>query len=181
MPHPVEAVVLAGNKSLHRALLWRPVALSPSPCSTGQSGRSRHTLTVLRLFLEIGIGGFRRGDPWNLSDDRGFSANPALQDKTKSKRQNWDRVEGNWKEFKGKAPAEVRQAHERRSRCRQGKRTELSGSPPAALRLRKDRAEKEIDDWLAPRTNVVDVLMIGVAPQHPRWPPRIISLRTLRV
>ena len=61
---------------------------------------------------------------------------------------NWDRVEGNWNEFKGKVQQhwgkltndDLSQVH--------GKRTELCGRLQHHYGYAKDQAEREIDTWL---------------------------------
>jgi uncharacterized protein YjbJ (UPF0337 family) len=86
---------------------------------------------------------------WNLSDDRGFSSQSSFtQHKTKEQAMNWDRVEGNWKEFKGKAQQKWGKLTNDDLEVVQGKRTELSGRLQQRYGYEKDRAEKEIDDWL---------------------------------
>jgi uncharacterized protein YjbJ (UPF0337 family) len=61
---------------------------------------------------------------------------------------NWDRVEGNWKEFKGK----VRQQWGRLTNddldVIEGKRTELAGRLQQRYGIAKGDAERDIDAWL---------------------------------
>jgi uncharacterized protein YjbJ (UPF0337 family) len=61
---------------------------------------------------------------------------------------NWDRVEGNWKQFKGKARQQWGKLTDDDLEVIEGKRTELSGKLQARYGYAKDEAEKNIDTWL---------------------------------
>ena len=61
---------------------------------------------------------------------------------------NWDRIEGNWKEFKGKIQTKWRKLTEDDLAVVQGKRDELAGRLQQRYGYAKDQAEKEIDSWL---------------------------------
>ncbi|MEN3378147.1 MAG: hypothetical protein V7604_3502 [Hyphomicrobiales bacterium] len=61
---------------------------------------------------------------------------------------NWDRVEGNWKQFKGKARQHWGKLTDDDLDVIEGKRTELSGKLQARYGYAKDEAEKNIDTWL---------------------------------
>jgi uncharacterized protein YjbJ (UPF0337 family) len=60
----------------------------------------------------------------------------------------WDRVEGNWKEFKGKAKQQWGKLTDDDLTVVEGKREELSGLLQQRYGYAKDKAEKEIDTWL---------------------------------
>ena len=61
---------------------------------------------------------------------------------------NWDRVEGNWTQFKGKVQQQWGNLTDDDLDVVEGKRTELSGKIQERYGLAKDEAEKQIDDWL---------------------------------
>jgi uncharacterized protein YjbJ (UPF0337 family) len=61
---------------------------------------------------------------------------------------NWDRIEGNWKQFKGKARQQWGKLTDDDLDVIEGKRTELSGRLQQRYGYAKDQAEREIDDWL---------------------------------
>ena len=61
---------------------------------------------------------------------------------------NWDRVEGNWTQFKGKVQQQWGNLTDDDLDVVEGKRTELSGKIQDRYGLAKDEAEKQIDDWL---------------------------------
>ena len=61
---------------------------------------------------------------------------------------NWDRVEGNWTEFKGKAQQKWGKLTNDDLEVVKGKRTELSGRIQQRYGYAKDQAEREIDTWL---------------------------------
>ena len=61
---------------------------------------------------------------------------------------NWDRVEGNWKEFKGKVQQQWGKLTDDDLDVIGGKRQELEGRLQKHYGYAKDKAEKEIDSWL---------------------------------
>ena len=61
---------------------------------------------------------------------------------------NWDRIEGNWKEFKGKAQTQWGKLTNDDLDVVEGKRVELSGRLQQRYGYAKEQAEKEIDTWL---------------------------------
>ncbi len=61
---------------------------------------------------------------------------------------NWDRIEGNWKEFKGKAQQNWGKLTNDDLDVIEGKREELSGRLQKAYGIAKDDAEKQIDNWM---------------------------------
>jgi uncharacterized protein YjbJ (UPF0337 family) len=66
----------------------------------------------------------------------------------KEQEMNWDRVEGNWKQFKGKAQQKWGDLTSDDLDVIEGKRTELAGRLQERYGYAKDQAEKEIDGWL---------------------------------
>jgi len=61
---------------------------------------------------------------------------------------NWDRIEGNWTQFKGKVQQQWGNLTNDDMDVVEGKRTELSGRIQERYGVAKDEAEKQIDDWL---------------------------------
>jgi uncharacterized protein YjbJ (UPF0337 family) len=61
---------------------------------------------------------------------------------------NWDRVEGNWKEFKGRVRQKWGKLTDDDLELVKGKRTELAGRLQQRYGYQKDQAEREIDTWL---------------------------------
>jgi uncharacterized protein YjbJ (UPF0337 family) len=61
---------------------------------------------------------------------------------------NWDRVEGNWKEFKGKAKSQWGDLTDDDLMAIEGRRDELEGRLQQRYGYAKDVARKEIDSWL---------------------------------
>jgi len=63
---------------------------------------------------------------------------------------NWDRVEGNWKEFKfkGKVQQKWGKLTDDDMSVIEGKRSELSGRVQQRYGVAKDEAERQIDTWL---------------------------------
>ena len=61
---------------------------------------------------------------------------------------NWDRVEGNWKELKGKVQQKWGKLTIDDLDVIEGKRTELSGRLQQRYGVARDEAERQIDTWL---------------------------------
>ncbi|MCL4165589.1 UNVERIFIED_CONTAM: hypothetical protein GTU68_026908 [Idotea baltica] len=62
---------------------------------------------------------------------------------------NWDQIEGNWKEFKGKAQAKWGKLTDDEFDRIEGRRTELAGLIQQKYGKTRDEAEQEIDSWLS--------------------------------
>ena len=62
---------------------------------------------------------------------------------------NWDRVEGNWEQFKGRAQQQWGKLTNDDLDVVKGNRRELSGKIQERYGKGKDEAERDIDDWLA--------------------------------
>lgn len=60
---------------------------------------------------------------------------------------NWDIVEGNWKQFKGKAKEQWGKLTDDDLDVIAGKRDQLAGRVQEAYGVRRDEAEKQIRDW----------------------------------
>ena len=60
---------------------------------------------------------------------------------------NWDIVEGNWKQFKGKVKGQWGKLTDDQLDVIAGKRTELAGRIQEAYGVTKDEAEKQIRDF----------------------------------
>lgn len=61
---------------------------------------------------------------------------------------NWDRVEGNWKEFKGKVKQEWGDLTDDDLTVIEGNRDELEGRLQKRYGYARDKASQEINDWL---------------------------------
>jgi uncharacterized protein YjbJ (UPF0337 family) len=61
---------------------------------------------------------------------------------------NWDRVEGNWKQFKGRVQQQWGDLTNDDLDRINGKRTELTGRLQERYGYAKDQAERQIDEWL---------------------------------
>src|SRR5215211_404035 len=71
-----------------------------------------------------------------------------LERQQEQRAMNWDRVEGNWKEFKGKVQQKWGKLTDDDLGVIEGKRTELSGRLQQRYGVAKDEAERQIDTWL---------------------------------
>lgn len=62
---------------------------------------------------------------------------------------NWDRIKGNWKQFKGQAHATWGRLTDDDLDVVAGERERLAGRLQERYGYAKERAEREIDTWLA--------------------------------
>ena len=60
---------------------------------------------------------------------------------------NWDRIEGNWREFKGKAKQQWGKLTDDDLDIVDGKREELAGKIQNRYGIAKDEALRQIDEW----------------------------------
>ena len=60
---------------------------------------------------------------------------------------NWDRIEGNWKQFTGKAKQKWAALTDDDLANLKGKREELVGKIQERMGIAKDKAEAEVNDW----------------------------------
>jgi uncharacterized protein YjbJ (UPF0337 family) len=71
-----------------------------------------------------------------------------LEASRKERPMNWDRIEGNWKQFKGKARQQWAKLTDDDVEFVEGKRTELAGRIQQRYGVARDEAERQIDDWM---------------------------------
>jgi uncharacterized protein YjbJ (UPF0337 family) len=61
---------------------------------------------------------------------------------------NWDRIEGNWKQFRGKAQQQWGKLTKDDLTMMQGRRRELVGKIQERYGIAKDESERQVDGWL---------------------------------
>ncbi len=61
---------------------------------------------------------------------------------------NWDRIEGNWKQFSGKAQQQWGKLTNDDLDVVEGRRAELVGKIQERYGIAKDEAEQQVDTWL---------------------------------
>ncbi len=61
---------------------------------------------------------------------------------------DWDRISGGWKEFSGKAKQRWGELTDDELTQIDGKRDELEGRLQQRYGYEKDRARREVDDWM---------------------------------
>ncbi|HXG79437.1 MAG TPA: CsbD family protein [Methyloceanibacter sp.] len=61
---------------------------------------------------------------------------------------NWDRIEGNWKQFRGKVLQQWGKLTNDDLDQVEGRRVELVGRIQERYGIAKDEAEKQVDTWL---------------------------------
>lgn len=61
---------------------------------------------------------------------------------------NWDRIEGNWKQFTGKAKEKWGDLTDDDLTAINGRRDQLEGKIQERYGYTKDQVKKEVDDWL---------------------------------
>lgn len=62
---------------------------------------------------------------------------------------NWDRIEGNWKQFKGSAKEKWGKLTDDDLTMVEGRRDQLAGKIQERYGVGKEQAEKQIDEWMA--------------------------------
>jgi len=62
---------------------------------------------------------------------------------------NWDTIEGQWKQFKGRAKQAWSKLTDDDLANLNGKREELAGKIQERYGIKKQEAERQIDDWIA--------------------------------
>jgi uncharacterized protein YjbJ (UPF0337 family) len=60
---------------------------------------------------------------------------------------DWNRVEGNWKQLKGKAKQQWGRLTDDDLAAANGRREELAGKVQERYGLAKDAAQKQVDEW----------------------------------
>jgi uncharacterized protein YjbJ (UPF0337 family) len=61
---------------------------------------------------------------------------------------NWDRIEGNWKQFKGAAKEKWGALTNDDLDVIEGRREKLVGRVQEQYGIAKDEAERQVDDWM---------------------------------
>lgn len=61
---------------------------------------------------------------------------------------DWNQVQGSWKQFKGKAKIKWGKLTDDEIDVIEGKREQLVGKIQQRYGVSKDKAEKEVDDWI---------------------------------
>ena len=62
---------------------------------------------------------------------------------------NWDTIEGQWKQFKGRAKQAWSKLTDDDLANLSGKREQLAGKIQERYGIQKQEAERQIDDWIA--------------------------------
>ena len=62
---------------------------------------------------------------------------------------NWDRIEGNWKQFRGQVQQQWGKLTNDDLDTVEGRRVELVGKIQERYGIAKDEAEKQVDSWIA--------------------------------
>jgi uncharacterized protein YjbJ (UPF0337 family) len=60
---------------------------------------------------------------------------------------NWDRIEGNWKQFKGKAKQKWGELTDDDLDTLAGRRDQLIGKIQERKGIARDKAEQEVNEW----------------------------------
>ena len=68
---------------------------------------------------------------------------------------NWERIESNWKDFKGQAKQQWSKLSDEQLDKIAGKRDQLSGKIQEAYGISKDQTEKQVSDWQAVQKEAV--------------------------
>jgi uncharacterized protein YjbJ (UPF0337 family) len=99
--------------------------------------------------MPAGLPFFRTGMaelPWQARVD---GARGALASSTRENRMNWNRIEGNWEQFKGQIQQQWGKLTSDDLDVIKGQRRELAGLIQERYGKAEDEADREIDDWLS--------------------------------
>ena len=69
---------------------------------------------------------------------------------------NWDTIEGNWNQFKGKAKEQWGKLTDNQLDVIAGKRDRLMGNIQEAYGITKDQSEKQLAEWQARMKSIGD-------------------------
>jgi len=61
---------------------------------------------------------------------------------------NWDRIEGNWKQFRGRAQQQWGKLTNDDLNVVEGRRQELVGKVQERYGIARDEAERQVDAWI---------------------------------
>jgi uncharacterized protein YjbJ (UPF0337 family) len=67
---------------------------------------------------------------------------------------NWDRIEGNWKQFKGTAKEQWGKLTDDQLDIIAGKREQLVGRIQESYGITKEATEKQVSEWLARQKDI---------------------------
>jgi uncharacterized protein YjbJ (UPF0337 family) len=76
---------------------------------------------------------------------------PPASHQSEGRAMNWDRIEGNWKQFKGSVKEQWGKLTDDDLDVAEGRRDKLVGRIQERYGLAKDEAERQIDDWVQRR------------------------------
>jgi uncharacterized protein YjbJ (UPF0337 family) len=118
---------------------------APDPTST------RGSETGSAWFREARAAAIGRAESSNSRNNprkRGVVGAISQPENREERTMNWDRVEGNWKTFKGQVQQKWGKLTDDDLDVIEGKRTELAGRLQQRYGYARDEAEKNIDTWL---------------------------------
>jgi uncharacterized protein YjbJ (UPF0337 family) len=104
------------------------------------------SLGHLRSFTGTLPNGPRLVSPELSAGKRPFAADPRTNQKGPA--MNWDRIEGNWKQFTGKVKEKWGKLTDDEIAQINGNREQLEGKIQARYGYAKDQVRKDVDDWL---------------------------------
>jgi uncharacterized protein YjbJ (UPF0337 family) len=88
----------------------------------------------------------RRRGAGTFAHETGSPAIPDIQ--AQEKTMNWDRIEGNWKQFKGQVQQQWGKLTNDDLDVIEGNREELAGRLQQRYGVARDEADRQIDTWL---------------------------------
>jgi uncharacterized protein YjbJ (UPF0337 family) len=79
--------------------------------------------------------------------ERSHHLSVAIASKTKETAMDWNRLEGNWKQFKGSAKEKWGKLTDDDLNVIEGRREQLEGKLQQRYGYAKDQVRKDVDDW----------------------------------
>jgi uncharacterized protein YjbJ (UPF0337 family) len=83
-----------------------------------------------------------------ITTSRATERPPCSAAKRKDIAMNWDRIEGNWKQFRGQVQQQWGKLTNDDLDTVEGRRVELVGKIQERYGIAKDEAEKQVDSWI---------------------------------
>jgi uncharacterized protein YjbJ (UPF0337 family)/uncharacterized membrane protein YtjA (UPF0391 family) len=128
---------------LHYAVVFLVVALAAAALGFGgvagtamEGARILFWVAIILFVISLVAGLVRRGSPWTQAQHN------------RRANMNWDRIEGNWKQFSGKVKEKWGQLTDDDMTAINGRREQLEGKLQERYGYGKEQVRKEVDDWL---------------------------------
>jgi uncharacterized protein YjbJ (UPF0337 family) len=143
----VEAAPAADACPVHADLIHGPFPLWLA-LTRGDGGFRQRRLATARCRQPRSIGTLPAGARSMWSEFRAAKRLSGNLERLKGSGMNWDRIEGNWKQFTGKVKEKWGKLTDDDMAQINGNREQLEGLIQSRYGYAKDQVRKDVDDWL---------------------------------